>query len=165
MSLVPINVVWTRIYENPSGGLYTGNGQWFDTDTRQIVTASQNRSRATLDPYPIDVHLVAGDYIWETCEANFLHLEWRYNGSGGFTIIQEADSPACGYVPPATCKLGTLTVTQTPTPTGATLLALFSGTCNGTAYYSLDGGAEQPSPQFLGVSFGQPAASAWLTWR
>jgi hypothetical protein len=155
MSLVAISVKWTRIYDNTSGGLYRGDGLWFDTDTRLIANTSQQRGRNTLEPVPTDIQLVAGDYVWETCAPDFLHLTFRYNGQGGTIVTEEPNSPFCGYTPPPTCDLGTLTVTQTPTATGATLLAVFSGRVNGTALYALDGGAEQPSPQFLRVLAGQ----------
>ncbi len=153
--LIPVSVKWTRIYDNPSGGLYRGDGLWFDTDSRQIGTHSQQRSRGTLEPVPTEVKLVAGDFLWNTCEANFVLVTWYYDGRSGTTVTQEKDSATCGYTPPATCDLGTLSVTQTPTATGATLLVIFSGSVNGTAYYSLNGGAEQTSPQLLRVPVGK----------
>lgn len=154
MSLIAVSVKWTRLYDNPSGGMYRGDGLWFDTDTRQISTTSVQRGRVTLDPVPTEVQLKAGDYIYEACGVNFLRQTWHYDGNGGTLVTDEPNSPFCGYTPPATCNLGTLTVKQTPTATGATLLAEFTGMVNGTGYYSLDGGPEQTSPQFLRVLAG-----------
>lgn len=155
MSLVAVSVKWTRIYENTSGGLYRGDGLWFDTATKQITTTSQQRSRATLDPMPTDVQLLAGDYVYSECAADFTLTTWLYDGHGGTTTTVEPSSPTCGYTPPPSCELGIVTVTQTATAAGVTLLVLLGGTSNGPALYSLDGGAEQPEPRFKGVAIGQ----------
>jgi hypothetical protein len=155
MSLVPITVTWTRISGDTNGSTYRGQGTAFNTDTRAIEAFDQRRVAATLDPVPANVRLVAGDYLHSECDDKYTRYVWTYNGNGGTTTAQEPNSPFCGYTPPATCDLGKLTVTQKPTASGATLLVAFSGSVNGTAYYSVDGGAEQTSPQLLRVPAGQ----------
>ena len=75
---------------------------------------------------------------------------------GGFTVAEEADSAACGYTAPdpLTCDLGTASVTQVATATGATLTAHLTGTANGHVKYRLDSGAEQTSNVFPDVAPG-----------
>jgi hypothetical protein len=155
MSLIPVNVTWTRLSGDTNGSIYRGQGTAFNTDTRLLEAYDQRRVAATLDPVPANVRLVAGDFLFSECDATFTRFVWTYDGNGGTITTQEPNSPFCGYVPPATCDLGTLTVTQTPTTTGATLLVAFSGSVNGTAYYSVDGGPEQTSPQLLRVPAGK----------
>ena len=83
------------------------------------------------------------------------------DGLGGFVITEEADSLSCGYVPPnpLTCELGSASVEQLATPTGATLTARLTGTANGRVQYRLDAGPEQSTPIFYGVLPGVRAVS------
>jgi hypothetical protein len=155
MSLLAVSVKWTRLYDNTSGGMYRGDGLWFDTATKLIRTTSQQRGRNTLDPVPADVQLLAGDYVDAECGPDFTLTTWLYDGNGGTTTTVEPNSGVCGYSPPLSCDLGTVTVTQHTTATGVTLTVVASGSSHGAPAYSLDGGAEQSSPYFTGVAVGQ----------
>jgi hypothetical protein len=155
MSLYAIDVTWVQQPGgSTSGRFFRGTGLWFDTTTQTIGYAVQNVAPATLDPDPVDVHAVAGDYIWSDCGPNFLRTKWYYDGNGGTTTTTEANSPFCGFVSPLTCILGTATCTQAATASGAMLTAGFTGGAYGGLFFSLDGGPEQVSPVFQGVAPG-----------
>jgi hypothetical protein len=131
---------------------------WFDTSTKTIVSTTQQRSVATLDPQPVDVHLAAGDLLYAECGANgtasTTYTTWFYDGNSGTTTTVDLNSPACGYAAPLTCILGTATVTQSTTTAGVTLTAGFTGNALAALFFSLDGGPEQVSPVFRGVANG-----------
>jgi hypothetical protein len=155
MSLVPVNVTWKIIQGSSNGSTWQGDGLWFDTATRLIGPNSQQRVLATLDPRPTDVRLLAGDYVHSECSASFTLTTWLYDGQSGTTTTVEPNSAFCGYTPPLSCDLGIVTVKQTRTPAGATLVVDFAGVSHGPPFYSLDGGPEQSGPRFTRVTLGQ----------
>ncbi len=159
--LVQIEVTWQIVQGGGFNafGTYGGSGTAFDTDTHTIVPyyGTMSGSYITFGP-PDPVHTAAGAVLWFECADDFTKTSWIYDGSGGFTTEEVANSPDCGWTPPAaalTCNLGTASVTQTPTGQGMTLKLLFAGTLNGQAWYRLDGGPEQTSPTFLKVPVGE----------
>jgi hypothetical protein len=152
MGLTLVNVKWTLVRGDTNGRTFRGQGTAFDTDTKTIVPYDQTKGYATLDPNPVDVHLVDNDLLYSECAADYTRTTWLLTSSGGVTTTTEPNSPFCGYTAPLTCDLGTASVNQLATDKGFTLTFTFTGTLHGQAYYSLDGGAEQTSPVFYGVA-------------
>ena len=133
----------------------SGVGTAFNTDTKQIEQWSDGRSLAVLDPTPPDVHLAVDAFLWFECDANYTATKWFYAGGTAVRVETELKSVNyCNYVAPLSCNLGTLAVQQAVVAGGTKLTMQFSGTVNGQAWYSLDGGQEQLSPVFTGVAPG-----------
>jgi hypothetical protein len=151
MSLFPVNVTWTI---SGNGFSFIGQGLWYDTDTRQISQQSNSKPRALLDPTPPDTHLVRGDYLDFICE-DYKQTKWFFDGTDNVYTQVIENSTECGWTPPRTCDLGTVTVEQTPTTSGVRVKLAYSGTLNGSAQYSLDGGPEQTGPTFPSVAVGR----------
>jgi hypothetical protein len=155
--LVPIEVTWAIVNGGGANafGTYFGSGTCFNTDTHAIEPYQATASGGINFQPPAAVHTAAGAVLWYECADDFTKTSWIYDGSGGFTITTDKNSTDCGWTPPLTCDLGTVSFTQTSTTKGAKLKFAFSGTCNGQAQYSLDGGAEQSSPTFPNVAAGK----------
>jgi hypothetical protein len=152
MSYVEVKTTWKVVGTGGGGNSASGYGIAFNTDTKQIEDWADGRNLAILDPKPPDANLAVGDLIWFECDQNHTATKYFYGGGRSVSVETEANSAAyCGYTPPPTCQLGALTVKQELVGKRTTLTARFSGLSNGVAYYSLDGGAEQYGPVFLGV--------------
>ena len=156
MSYILVDFTWTGTGNGGGGNVDTGRGIAFNTDTKQIEDYAESRNAAILDPIPPDVHLPPGTVIYWECDENYTATKYIYDGGRATHVEREPQSGTyCGWTPPLTCDLGTASVTQQLTAGGtATLTFAFTGTVNGQAAYSLDGGAEQTSPTFLSVPAG-----------
>ncbi|MGI4870647.1 MAG: hypothetical protein ACRYFX_05645 [Janthinobacterium lividum] len=147
---IEVNTTWTA-----TGNWAAGTGTAFNTATKLIEQWGGSRPLALLDPTPPDTHLSVGTLIWFECDANYTATLWYYAGGTSTTTTTEPNSMAyCGWTPPATCNLGTVSVGQAATATAADLTVFFSGTANGLLHYSLDGGTEQTSSLFPAVPLG-----------
>lgn len=152
--IIEVNTTWTVSTANGSGGrTATGTGLGFDTSTLQLVNFNETRLLAMLDPVPPNVQTPVGGLIFPACAGTTL-TEYFYAGGNAVTTTVTPNSPTCGYVPPLTCDLLAVTVSQVATPVGADVTAAFTGTVNGTAQYQLDGGTDQTSPVFASVGPG-----------
>jgi hypothetical protein len=155
MRYIEVNSTWKQVGTGGGGLTATGQGTAFNTDTKQIEPWAESRNQSINSSPPADVHLRAGDVIYWECSVDDTATKWVYAGGMDTTVEIEPQSAAyCGYRPPLTCDLGTVTVQQRFTSGGATLTVSLSGTANGTLYYSIDNVTEQLSPVFLKVADG-----------
>jgi hypothetical protein len=152
MSFIEINTTWRVVGSGGGFNNASGTGTAFNTDTRQIEEWSDSRQLALLDPAPVDAHFRVGDLIWWSCDPDDTATLYYYAGGTDVRIETELQSSAyCGFMPPLSCQLGTVSVEQQRVGSTTTLTARFAGLANGTAYYALDGGVEQTSPVFPDV--------------
>jgi hypothetical protein len=152
---IEVNTTWTTVGNGGGGKSATGTGTAFNTDTKQIEQWSDGRNLAIMDPTPPDVHLPVNSFLWFECDANYTATKWFYAGGTDVRVETELKSVNyCNYVAPLSCNLGTLAGQQAVAASSTKLTLQFSGTVNGQAWYSLDGGQEQLSPVFTGVAPG-----------
>lgn len=155
--LVQVEVTWTLVQSTGANafGTYASHGLAFDTESLAVVPYENYYTSGSYQGGPpAEVHTAAGTVLYHTCASDFTKTSYVYDGTGSFTTTTEANSADCGWAAPLTCELGTASVSQDVTPTGPRLTVHFSGTANGQVQYSLDGGAEQPSPVFNAVAAG-----------
>jgi|GEM_PF-2102411 len=155
MSFVPVRVTYEKIGDGGGGANIIGRGLFFDTDSKTIYDRTESRPAAYLDPKPADVNSYAGTLLYFECDADLGCRSWVYGGGNVVNEAYEANSGMCGWTPPLTCDLGTANVAQSTVAGKVRLTVSYTGTSNGVAYYSLDGGAEQTSPLFNDVASGQ----------
>lgn len=141
------------------GTQYDTTNWVFDTDALAVTT----EFAGTYDDFQDSNHPEEYNYpgeFYAYC-ATTTRRGFTGDGKGGFIITEEENSLSCGYTPPAplTCELGSASVLQEVTPTGATLTARLTGKANGRVQYRLDGGSEQASNIFYGVLPGEHAVS------
>jgi len=149
---IEVNTTWTQIGNGGGGSNASGTGTAFNTDTKVIEQWTGSRSLAILDPRPPDTHLSVGTLLWFECDADYTVTMYFYAGGTDVRTESETKSVAyCGYPAPLSCQLGAVAVTQQLVGSRTTLTVRYAGLSNGTAYYSLDGGAEQLSAVFTGV--------------
>ncbi|MVN76929.1 hypothetical protein GO988_11395 [Hymenobacter sp. HMF4947] len=133
------------------GTTYDTTSWYFDTDSLAVLTQVAGiydnfQDASDLDEFKFDGEFYA--YCAGTTRRGYVH-----DGYGSFTVEEEENSLSCGFVPPAalTCDLASASVSQTPTPGGATLEAKITGTVNGRLRYRLDAGTEQASRFYYNV--------------
>ncbi|WP_210521591.1 hypothetical protein [Hymenobacter terricola] len=139
------------------GSTYDENRYEFD-EVNETVTPShgiyddfQNHNQ------PTDYSLV-GEFF-SKCDGT-TRLSYQHDGAGGFTVVPQADSLNCGYVPPTplTCDLG-LTHQLTATATGANVTGTATD-AHSAVRFSLDGSPAQTSGTFYDLAPGRHVLTA-----
>lgn len=156
MAFIEVNTTWTQVGDGAGGIKASGQGTAFNTETKQIEQWYGSMNQSINSSPPPGVQMRPGEVIYWECDVDDTATKWVYAGGMDTTVEVEPQSAAyCGYMPPLTCELGTVTVQQRFPSGGATLTVLLSGTAHGTLYYSLDGVTEQINPVFTKVADGQ----------
>jgi len=141
------------------GTSYDTTNWVFDTDAKAVTTEFAGQYDDFQDSNHPEEYNYPGEF-YHYCDGT-TRRGYTGDGKGGFTVAEESDSPSCGYSPPAalTCDLGSASVSQVATATGATLTAKLTGTANGQVQYRLDGGTEQSGSIFYDVAPGAHVVS------
>lgn len=149
-----VHVTWATLYSGTSGSAYRGTGTAFDTVTHLIENYSGDVYTALGEPAPQALDRAVGEVLDYECAPDFTKTSWVYDGGTATHTDTEANSLTCGYTPPLSCDLGTASIGQQATASGAKLTVSITGTSNGPLLYALDGGAEQASALFPQVAPG-----------